>query len=82
MRAVISFADEMGVQVVAEGVETEAELVELRRLGAHLAQGFHLGRPTLARRADRARSPVDLRAAGGADRPPAAERDDRRRRTA
>jgi EAL domain-containing protein (putative c-di-GMP-specific phosphodiesterase class I)/DNA-binding NarL/FixJ family response regulator len=44
-RAVIGFADEMGVQVVAEGVETEAELVELRRLGAHLAQGYHLGRP-------------------------------------
>lgn len=44
-RAVIAFADEMGVEVVAEGVESEPELVELRRLGAHLAQGFHLGRP-------------------------------------
>ena len=45
VRAVISFAEEMHVQVVAEGVETEAELIELRRLGAHLVQGFHLGRP-------------------------------------
>jgi EAL domain-containing protein (putative c-di-GMP-specific phosphodiesterase class I)/CheY-like chemotaxis protein len=44
-RAVIGFAEEMGVQVVAEGVESEAELVELRRLGVHLAQGYHLGRP-------------------------------------
>lgn len=44
-RAVISFANEMRVQVVAEGVETEEELVALRRLGAHLAQGYHLGRP-------------------------------------
>jgi EAL domain-containing protein (putative c-di-GMP-specific phosphodiesterase class I) len=44
-RAVIGFADEMGVQVVAEGVETEAELGVLRSLGVHLAQGFHLGRP-------------------------------------
>jgi EAL domain-containing protein (putative c-di-GMP-specific phosphodiesterase class I) len=45
VRAVISFAEEMHVQVVAEGVEAEAELIELRRLGAHFAQGFHLGRP-------------------------------------
>ncbi len=44
-RALISFAEEMGVQVVAEGVENEAELGALRRLGAHLAQGYHLGRP-------------------------------------
>jgi EAL domain-containing protein (putative c-di-GMP-specific phosphodiesterase class I)/DNA-binding NarL/FixJ family response regulator len=45
VRAVISFAEEMHVHVVAEGVEAEAELIELRRLGAHFAQGFHLGRP-------------------------------------
>ena len=44
-RAVISFAEEMGVKVVAEGVEHEAELGALRRLGAHLGQGYHLGRP-------------------------------------
>jgi EAL domain-containing protein (putative c-di-GMP-specific phosphodiesterase class I) len=44
-RALIAFADEMGVSVVAEGIETGAELDELRRLGAHLGQGFHLGRP-------------------------------------
>jgi EAL domain-containing protein (putative c-di-GMP-specific phosphodiesterase class I) len=44
-RALIAFADEMGVAVVAEGIETSAELDELRRLGAHLGQGFHLGRP-------------------------------------
>ncbi|MFL6205438.1 MAG: EAL domain-containing protein [Acidimicrobiales bacterium] len=62
VRAVISFADEMGVRVVAEGVETEAELGELRRLGAHLAQGFHLGRPrTLSEQAELQPS-VDLRA--------------------
>jgi EAL domain-containing protein (putative c-di-GMP-specific phosphodiesterase class I)/CheY-like chemotaxis protein len=70
-RAVIAFADEMGVQVVAEGVEHEAELGVLRRLGAHMAQGYHLGRPKpLEEQTELARSvnlrapdpPVDLRA--------------------
>ena len=80
VRAVISFAEEMHVQVVAEGVETEAELVELRRLGAHLAQGFHLGRPRLLH--DQAEllpsldlrapaEPLDLRAPMTTDKPAA-----------
>ena len=62
-RAVISFADEMGVQVVAEGVEVEAELVELRRLGVHLAQGFHLGRPKLLAEQVELGATLDLRPA-------------------
>jgi EAL domain-containing protein (putative c-di-GMP-specific phosphodiesterase class I) len=60
-RAVISFADEMGVKVVAEGVEHEAELATLRRLGAHLAQGFHLGRPKLLEEQTELLRSVDLR---------------------
>jgi EAL domain-containing protein (putative c-di-GMP-specific phosphodiesterase class I)/CheY-like chemotaxis protein len=60
-RAVISFADEMGVQVVAEGVETEEELVVLRRLGAHLAQGYHLGRPKALEEQAELAGTVDLR---------------------
>ena len=61
VRAVISFADEMDVRVVAEGVETEAELIELRRLGAHLAQGFHLGRPRLLGEQSELSQELDLR---------------------
>ncbi len=45
VRALVAYADEMGVAVVAEGIETGAEQAELRRLGTHLGQGFHLGRP-------------------------------------
>jgi EAL domain-containing protein (putative c-di-GMP-specific phosphodiesterase class I)/DNA-binding NarL/FixJ family response regulator len=63
VRAVISFADEMGVQVVAEGVETEPELVELRRLGVHMAQGFHLGRPRALDEQAELRSSMDPREA-------------------
>jgi len=40
-----SFADEVGMEVVAEGIETEAELNTLRALGVETGQGFLLGRP-------------------------------------
>ena len=62
VRAVIGFAEEMGVKVVAEGVETEPELVVLRRLGVHLAQGFHLGRPKSLSEQAELTPAVDLRA--------------------
>jgi EAL domain-containing protein (putative c-di-GMP-specific phosphodiesterase class I) len=38
-------AHALGLVVVAEGVENEAQLIELRRLGCEYAQGFHLARP-------------------------------------
>lgn len=44
--ALIAFAHETKAHIVAEGVETEAELRMLEQLGAHFAQGFFLGRPT------------------------------------
>jgi EAL domain-containing protein (putative c-di-GMP-specific phosphodiesterase class I)/CheY-like chemotaxis protein len=62
VRAVISFAEEMGVKVVAAGVEAEAELGELRRLGVHLAQGFHLGRPRVLSEQAELQPTLDLRA--------------------
>ena len=44
--AVVLFAFEMGSAVVAEGVETLAELRMTQTLGIDSAQGFLLGRPT------------------------------------
>jgi EAL domain-containing protein (putative c-di-GMP-specific phosphodiesterase class I) len=44
-RALIAYASEMDVAVIAEGIETQAELDTVAGLGAHFAQGFHLGRP-------------------------------------
>lgn len=44
-RALIGFAAEVGATLIAEGIETPAELDELRRLGAPLGQGFLLARP-------------------------------------
>jgi DNA-binding NarL/FixJ family response regulator len=43
--ALIAFADQMGIAVVAGGMETAAELATLLDLGVGYGQGFFLGRP-------------------------------------
>jgi EAL domain-containing protein (putative c-di-GMP-specific phosphodiesterase class I) len=43
--AFVGFAHETGCRLVAEGVETEAELATLRALGVHQVQGYFTGRP-------------------------------------
>jgi EAL domain-containing protein (putative c-di-GMP-specific phosphodiesterase class I) len=43
--ALVSFAREMGSQIIAEGVETEAELSTLKEIGVERAQGYLLARP-------------------------------------
>jgi EAL domain-containing protein (putative c-di-GMP-specific phosphodiesterase class I)/CheY-like chemotaxis protein len=43
--ALSSLAASMGARIVAEGIETAAELAVLRSLGVPLGQGFLLGRP-------------------------------------
>ncbi len=44
----LQFASESASQTIAEGVETEAELATLRRLGVPLGQGYLLARPAPA----------------------------------
>jgi EAL domain-containing protein (putative c-di-GMP-specific phosphodiesterase class I) len=46
IRSMVSLCEEMNIQVVAEGVETRAELQALLDLGCHLLQGYLLGRPS------------------------------------
>jgi EAL domain-containing protein (putative c-di-GMP-specific phosphodiesterase class I) len=43
--AIVSMAHSLGMTVTAEGVETEDQLEQLRRLGCEYAQGFFFGRP-------------------------------------
>ena len=45
VRSMVAFAAELGSAVVAEGIEEQAELVELRNAGVDLGQGWLLGRP-------------------------------------
>ncbi|MBM9594490.1 sensor domain-containing phosphodiesterase [Roseitranquillus sediminis] len=47
MSAVVRFARETGVQVIAEGVERSGEAAALSRAGVRLAQGYFFARPTL-----------------------------------
>jgi EAL domain-containing protein (putative c-di-GMP-specific phosphodiesterase class I) len=46
--AVVSLAANLGMQVVAEGVETEDHAKTLERLGCRNAQGYYLGIPISA----------------------------------
>ncbi len=45
VRAVIALAESFGLELVAEGVETEEAALTLLRHGCHRAQGFLLSRP-------------------------------------
>jgi diguanylate cyclase (GGDEF)-like protein/PAS domain S-box-containing protein len=46
--AIVAMARSLGVDVIAEGVETEEQVAELKRLGCYRAQGFLLSRPMTA----------------------------------
>lgn len=45
VRSTIDLAHNLGLTVVAEGVETEEALERLKSLGCDTAQGYHMGRP-------------------------------------
>ncbi|MEX2532969.1 MAG: EAL domain-containing protein [Nitriliruptoraceae bacterium] len=45
LTAVSGLAREMDIQVLAEGIETQAQLDRVTNLGFDLAQGYHLARP-------------------------------------
>jgi diguanylate cyclase (GGDEF)-like protein len=67
VRAVIALAEAFGLQLVAEGVETEAAALTLLRHGCYRAQGFLLSRPVagdaMAALLAKGRIPVDFSAA-------------------
>lgn len=48
VRSTIDLAHNMGLQVVAEGVESREVLERLRQLGCDVVQGYHIARPMTA----------------------------------
>ncbi len=61
MAAVVRLAHELGLEVVAEGVETTGELDTVASLGCDVVQGYLLGRPVPAAYVDHGPRP-DVRA--------------------
>ena len=51
LRSIISLAHDLGMEVVAEGAETDSDAVELYQLGCEYAQGFVFGEPMSAEQA-------------------------------
>jgi EAL domain-containing protein (putative c-di-GMP-specific phosphodiesterase class I) len=47
-RAILGLGGALGMRVVAEGIETEAQWTRLRELGCELGQGFYLATPVPA----------------------------------
>ncbi|MFZ6749690.1 GGDEF domain-containing protein [Undibacterium sp. Ren11W] len=45
VRSIQSIAEQCGTHVVAEGIETQAELIAIRDLGVSCGQGYHIARP-------------------------------------
>ena len=53
LRAIVSLARDLGLSTVAEGAETELEIVMLAQIGCDYAQGFIFGQPLSANDARR-----------------------------
>jgi diguanylate cyclase (GGDEF)-like protein/PAS domain S-box-containing protein len=51
LRSIITLAHDLGMDVVAEGAETDSDAVELYQLGCEYAQGFVFGEPMTPERA-------------------------------
>ncbi len=53
LRSIISLAHDLGMDVVAEGAESEADAFELQELGCEFVQGFLYGQPMTATEANK-----------------------------
>ena len=52
VRAIVTLGNSLGKAVIAEGIESESQLDQLRGMGCESGQGFHLSRPLAAENVD------------------------------
>ena len=45
IKRIVDFSNDVGIRLVAEGIETEEEARVIESLGCHLTQGYYYGRP-------------------------------------
>jgi EAL domain-containing protein (putative c-di-GMP-specific phosphodiesterase class I) len=48
LRSIVGLAHDLGMDLIAEGAETDTDAVELDHLGCEFAQGFAFGQPMTA----------------------------------
>lgn len=48
VKAMVTLAEQLDLQVIAEGIERESQMQIVRELGVTIGQGWHLGAPTRA----------------------------------
>lgn len=68
VRAMCSVAHELGIEVLAEHVDSAEQLATMQRLGCDLGQGYHLGRPVEAGKLWLPNRPQDVVVRGIGDR--------------
>ena len=63
LEGIVGLGKALGLELVAEGIERNAQQGIVQNLGCHGAQGFHFGRPEAAAVATEALTQASLRAA-------------------
>jgi diguanylate cyclase (GGDEF)-like protein/PAS domain S-box-containing protein len=53
IRAIVLLGTSLGMEVIAEGIETPSQMEQLHELGCDLGQGYHLSRPLPAAEVDK-----------------------------
>jgi diguanylate cyclase (GGDEF)-like protein/PAS domain S-box-containing protein len=64
LRSIIALAHDLGMDVIAEGAETDSDAVELYQLGCEYAQGYVFGEPVDADQAYRLLTEEEIEIAG------------------